>query len=178
MGFPCRQFRIKTCRRMMNDAAHEKLSTWEVEYLDVLRGIPETVRKVPPASNYRPSYWKSEPKTHNTRSRTRCKPGVFTPKRSSSEGSGSDAGSPSPSMTAARRSRPGPPRERERTQASRGSRKDRQTTRTFCTMACIRGMVNQDPLDERCPNLQFHLQHPRGQRHSMGPQEFTRRLHR
>ena len=45
-------------------------------------------------------------------------------------------------------------------------------------MACIRGMVNQDPLDERCPNLQLHLQHPCGQRHSMGPQEFTRRLHR
>ena len=88
-------------------------------------------------------------------------------------------------MTAARHSRPGcgqgnkhqPPQGRERTQASQGSQKDRQTTQTFCTMACIRGMVNQDPLDERCPNLQFHLQHPCGQRHSMGPQEFTCRLH-
>jgi hypothetical protein len=34
--------------------AYDKLKTWEVEYLDVLRKIPETLRKDPPASNYRP----------------------------------------------------------------------------------------------------------------------------
>ena len=30
--------------------ANDKLTTWEVEYLDVLRQIPETLRKDPPAS--------------------------------------------------------------------------------------------------------------------------------
>lgn len=49
-----------------HDVAYDKLKTWEVEYLDVLRKIPETLRKDPPASNYRPSHWKLEPKTHNT----------------------------------------------------------------------------------------------------------------
>ena len=54
-----------------HDAAHDKLATWEVEYLDVLRKIPETLRKDPPASNYRPSHWKLEPETR-TQSRAHC----------------------------------------------------------------------------------------------------------
>ena len=186
LAFTLQALAAKAPSHEWHDAAHEKLSTWKVEYLDILRDILETVRKDPPASNYRPSHWKPEPKTHNTRSRTRCKPGVSTPKPSSSEGSDSDAFSPSPSTTAARRCRSGrgqgnkrqPPRGHEKTQAGRVSQKDKQTTRTFCTMACIRGIVNQEPLDKSCPNLQLHMQHPCDQRHSMGPQEFTRRLHR
>ncbi|CAG8904114.1 unnamed protein product [Penicillium egyptiacum] len=35
-------------------------------------------------------------------------------------------------------------------------------------------MVNRDPLDKEYPNWNLHG----GQRHTMGPQEFTRRLHR
>lgn len=66
------------------------MTTWEVEYLDVLRQIPETLRKDPPASNYRPLHWKRDPKIHNTRSRARCQPRVSTPKHSSTDGSGSD----------------------------------------------------------------------------------------
>jgi hypothetical protein len=143
------------------------LSTWEIEYLDVLRDIPETVRKEPPASNYRPSNWKPYPKTHNTRSRARCQPGLSTPKRSSSEGSSSDEESPSPSTTAAVRSRSSrgqgekhqPTGGREGTQSGRDSGRHRQTTRPYCTMACIRGIINREPLDKGCPNLQDHLQH-------------------
>lgn len=167
-----------------HDTAHKKLSTWEVEYLDVLREIPETIRKEPPASNYRPSYWKHYPRTHNTRSPARYQPGVSTPKHSSSEGSGSDEELSSPSSTAAVRSRSGRGRDNERqptsgreeTQSGRDSRKDRQTTRPYCTIACIQGIINRDHLDKGCPNLQDHLQHS-GQRHSIGPREFTRRLH-
>lgn len=167
-----------------HDTARD-LSTWKIEYLDVLRDIPETVRKEPPASNYRPSNWKPYPRTHNTRSRARCQPGLSTPKRSSSEGSGSDEESPSPSTTAAVRSRSSrgqgkkhqPTGGREKTQSSRDSRKHRQTIRPYCTMSCIRGIINREPLDKGCPNLQDHLQHSSDQRHSMGPQEFTRRLH-
>ena len=186
LAFTLQALAAKAPSHEWHDTARKKLSTWEVEYLDILRSIPETVRKDPPASNYRPSNWKPEPKIHNTRSRTRCKPGMSTPSHSSSEGGDSDAGSPSPSATAAGRSRSGrgqgnkhqPPRGHERTQAGRVSQKDKQTTRTFCTMVCIRGIVNQEPLDKRCPNLQLHMLHPCSQRHSMGPQEFTRRLHR
>lgn len=51
-----------------HDTADEQLSTWNVEYLDVLRNIPETIRKSPPSSNYRSSHWKRKPKTHDIRS--------------------------------------------------------------------------------------------------------------
>ncbi|CAG8037008.1 unnamed protein product [Penicillium nalgiovense] len=169
-----------------HDAAHDKLKTWEVEYLDVLRKIPETLLKDPRASNYRPSHWKLEPKTHNTRSRARCKPDMSTPKHSSTEGSGSDEESHSPSIAAAARSRSSRGRgnnrqstkESESTRAGRDnkqtSRKDGQSTRPYCTIACIRGIVNREPLDKECPNWKLHG----GQRHSIRPQEFTRRLHR
>ncbi|PLB43838.1 hypothetical protein P170DRAFT_459415 [Aspergillus steynii IBT 23096] len=72
------------------NTANKKLTEWEVKYLDVLRDIPEIIRKEPPPSNYRPSHWKREPKTHYTRSRARCDPDVSTPKGSPSEGSNSD----------------------------------------------------------------------------------------
>ncbi|CAG7940291.1 unnamed protein product [Penicillium salamii] len=169
-----------------HDAAHDKLKTWEVEYLDVLRKIPDTLRKDPRASNYRPSHWKPELKTHNTRSRARCQPDMSTPKHSSTEGSGSDEESHSPSIAAAARSRSSRGRgnnrqstkESESTRAGRDnkptSRKDGQSTRPYCTIACIRGIVNREPLDKECPNWKLHG----GQRHFMGPQEFTRRLHR
>ncbi|KAL2793211.1 hypothetical protein BJX66DRAFT_326258 [Aspergillus keveii] len=68
--------------------------TAEVEYLNVLRDIPETIRKEPPSSNYRPSHWKPILKTHNTRSRARCNPGISTPQSSPSEDSDSDNGCP------------------------------------------------------------------------------------
>ncbi|KAJ5041339.1 hypothetical protein NUH16_011175 [Penicillium rubens] len=169
-----------------HDMAHDKLKTWEVEYLDVLRKIPETLRKDPPASNYRPSHWKLEPKRHNTRSRARCQPNMSTPKHSSTEGSGSDEESYSPSIAAATRSRSsrGQGNNRQSTKESESarvgrdnkqtSRKDGQSTRPYCTIACIRGMVNRDPLDKECPNWKLHGD----QRHSIGLQEFIRRLHR
>ncbi|CDM29859.1 unnamed protein product [Penicillium roqueforti FM164] len=110
---------------------------------------------------------------------------MSTLKHSSTEGSGSDKESYSPSIAAATHSRSSRDRgnnrqstkESESTRASRGnkqtSRKDRQSTRPYCTIACIRGMVNRDPLDKECPNWKLHS----GQRHPMGPHEFTRRLH-
>ncbi|KAI9043620.1 uncharacterized protein KD926_003390 [Aspergillus affinis] len=168
------------------DVAHDKLTTWEVEYLDVLKDIPETLRKDLRSSNYRPSHKKRDRKTHNTRSRGRCQPDESTPKHSSPEGSGSDQESQLPSAAAASRSRLSCSRGNnrqstkgsERTRAGRDkkqtSRKDRHSTRPYCTIACIRGMVNREPLGHKCPNWKLHGSH----RHSMGPQDFTRQLHR
>ncbi|KAJ6050450.1 uncharacterized protein N7446_010559 [Penicillium canescens] len=111
---------------------------------------------------------------------------MSTPKHSSTEGSGSDAESHSPSIAAAARSRSSRGRghkhqstkESESTRAGRDnkqtSREDGQSTRPYCTIACIRGIVNRGPLDKECPNWKLHG----GQRHSMGPQEFTHQLHR
>ncbi|PYH88799.1 hypothetical protein BO71DRAFT_403570 [Aspergillus ellipticus CBS 707.79] len=172
------------------DTAHDQLTTWKVEYLDVLREIPETVRsRGPPTLIYRPSHWKFEPKKHNTRSRARCQSGISTPKHSSAEGSGSEEESHSPSTAAAARSQAS----LKKSSHSRGSKQrsggrhgaagqssqeNGQVTRAYCTMNCIRGIVNRGPLDKECPNLQSHSQHPSSHRHLIGPAEFTRRLHR
>ncbi|GAB0138454.1 hypothetical protein EsDP_00006689 [Epichloe bromicola] len=187
-----------------HDMARDKLTTWEVEYLDVLKEIPETERKGkgPRSSNYRPSHWKRDRKVHNTRSRAprgkrdrkvhntrsraRCQPDASTSKPKSPEGSESDQESQSPSAAALSRGRKSRSRGNnrqstkgsERTQAGRDkkqtSRNDRHSTRPYCTISCIRGMVNREALDHKCPNWKLHG----GQRHSMGPQEFTRQLHR
>ncbi|KAI3283602.1 hypothetical protein DTO002I6_9486 [Penicillium roqueforti] len=111
---------------------------------------------------------------------------MSTPKHSSTEGSGSDEESYSPSIAAATRSRSsrGQGNNRQSTKESESarvgrdnkqtSRKDGQSTRPYCTIAYIRGMVNRDPLDKECPNWKLHGD----QRHSIGLQEFIRRLHR
>ena len=164
-----------------HDAAQEKLSTWKVEYLDVLQGIPPSVRKEPPSSEYKPLSWKPVQRSpYNTRSRTHCQPGRVTPERKSSEGSSSDSDLPSPSVvrSASRRSGRGG---RGRGQSSRGQRKPpssrdsagETTTRQYCTMKCIRGLATRDRLDPACPNVHEHGT----ERHSLSPREFTRRLH-
>ncbi|KAI2789392.1 hypothetical protein POX_d04880 [Penicillium oxalicum] len=169
-----------------------KLTTWEVEYSDVLKKIPETLRKDPPASNYRPSHWKRTTKIHNTRSRARCQPHVSPTKHLSTEGSDSEEGLHSPSTAAASRRRLSrgrgnnrhskgrgrrPRNDRNRKQTSRKNGQDAQDEQSilpFCTIACIRGIVNRGPLDKKCPNWKLHGSHT----HSIGPQEFTRQLDR
>lgn len=139
-----------------HDMAHDKLTTWEVEYLDVLKDFPETLRKDPRSSNYRPSHWKRDWKVHNTLSRSRSRPDESTSTHSSTENSSSDQESQSPSATAASRSRLSRSRGNnrqstkgsERTRAGRDkkqtSQKDRHSTRPYCTIACIRGIVNRE----------------------------------
>lgn len=56
----------------------DKLSTWDVDYFDILRGIPEHLREHPPEFNYRPSPWKAVRKVYNTRSTARLLPGMAT----------------------------------------------------------------------------------------------------
>lgn len=172
-----------------HDTAHGKLSTWEVEYLDVLRDIPETIRKEPPPSVYRSSSWKSFHKTYNTRSRRRCRPDPMTPEGPLSGGSGSDDDLPSPSTSAAARNRGDHSRNsrknhfggRRQGQSGRSGRHGTSTqqaglmhaVRPYCTMKCIRGLANGDHLDQECPNVH---EHGVG-RHSITSRELTRRLH-
>ncbi|KAL2846620.1 hypothetical protein BJY01DRAFT_234520 [Aspergillus pseudoustus] len=165
------------------DTADKQLSTWKVEYLDILRDIPETIRKEPPSSNYRPSNWKPNLKTHNTRSRACCQPDLSTPNGSPGESSHSDEDVPSPSTTAAaRRSSRRKGSEHQSTGGRKRAQPGQRTKQTptqntvqrpYCTMACIRGLVNEGPLNKECPNWQRHG----SQRHPMGPREFTRKLH-
>ncbi|KAL2802113.1 hypothetical protein BJX63DRAFT_441397 [Aspergillus granulosus] len=134
-----------------HDTADEQLSTWKVEYLDVLRHIPETIRREPPPSNYRPSHWKPLPKTHNTRSCARCNPEVSTPECSPSESSGSDKEPPAPSTALA---------------TCRSSR--RKGNECQLTGGCEQ--VSRDRKKKEEPS--------QSNWHSMDPCEFTHKLHR
>ncbi|KAJ5275771.1 hypothetical protein N7524_001924 [Penicillium chrysogenum] len=178
LAFTLQALAAKAPSQKWHDTAHDELSTWKVEYLDILREIPETVRtQGRPTSNYRPSHWKFEPKRHNTRSRARCQPGNSTPKHSSTAAAArSQASRKKSSHDRSNKQRPGD--RRGRTEAGPNSQKNHQVTRAYCTMDCIRGIVNRGPLDKECPNLQSHLQHSSSHRHSIGPSEFTRRLQR
>ncbi|PWY66435.1 hypothetical protein BO70DRAFT_172968 [Aspergillus heteromorphus CBS 117.55] len=184
LAFTLQALAAKAPPQEWHDTADEQLSTWKVEYLDVLRHIPETIRKEPPPSNYRPSRWKPLPKTHNTRSRARCNPGVSTPEASPSESSDSDEELRSPSTApAARRSSRKKGSERQLTDTREQGSHDQKNKealsqnnmqRPYCTMNCIRGMATRGPLDNKCPNRQHHG----GQQHLMDLSEFTRKLHR
>jgi hypothetical protein len=133
----------------------------------VLKEIPETLRKEPKFSNYRPSHWKRESKIHNTRARARCQLDTSTPQHSPDEGSGSDEASHSPTAAAVQRNRSrrgGGNRESTRDNKrgrgggdnKRTSRKDGQSIRPYCTVACIRGMVKRDALDQS--HIKFSIQ--------------------
>ena len=91
LAFTLQALATKPPSQEWHNTAHDELSTWKVEYLDILQEIPETIQSQgQPTSNYQPSHWKIEPRRHNTWSRTRCQPGMLTPKHSSMEGSSSE----------------------------------------------------------------------------------------
>ncbi|RAH74742.1 uncharacterized protein BO66DRAFT_433856 [Aspergillus aculeatinus CBS 121060] len=149
-----------------HDTEHEELTTWKVEYLDILREIPETSRREGPATFiYRPSHWKFEPKTHNTRPRARLMKKIILRLPQQQRAAGRVEAGATNTQSFGQRDK------------AEKSQVDNQTTRTYCTMACIRGIVNRNPLDEECPNFRSHRQYPSSQRHSIGPADFTRRLH-
>ncbi|KAB8259407.1 hypothetical protein BDV32DRAFT_138936 [Aspergillus pseudonomiae] len=150
------------------DAARQNLSTWKVEYLNVLKDIPESVRKDPPSSEYKPSYWKPmERSPYHTRARGRCQPNQTTPQGSSGGSSTDEDDLPSPSPAPATRGRGSRGRGRGR------GRGQRSNTRHYCTMVCLRGLCTRGRLDPKCPNVHEHG----SGRHQINSSEFTRRLH-
>ncbi|KAK1656902.1 hypothetical protein BDP55DRAFT_568421 [Colletotrichum godetiae] len=142
------------------------LDTWAVEYDDVLRNIPETVRKGKEAraSPYKPQRWRGF-KRSPIGTRSRCK--RFDSNAKQREDSGDDEEGIPPSPTPTRSILGG---EKVLTKSSAGSAgrqiqenrhysqgkqmniKDRQ----FCTPQCLLGLANGWPPDECCPNFQDH----------------------
>ncbi|KAJ5946330.1 hypothetical protein N7454_003169 [Penicillium verhagenii] len=66
---------------------------------------------------------------------------------------------------------------REKFSHSRSDKNQSSNRYIYCTMDCIHGIVNGGPLDTKCPNLQSHLRYSSSDRHSIGPTDFTCRLH-
>ena len=120
----------------------DRLDTWAVEYDDVLRDIPESVRKnkTPRSSPHEPQRWegikRSQSPTHSTRSRP------------------DDANSG------------GPEAEQDDDSCGRGQGEQGQQKisniqgRSFCSQLCLLDLAQGRPMDEQCPNA-----HERGERH-------------
>jgi hypothetical protein len=70
LAFPLHALAAELPSQEWHDAAHEKLSTWNVEYMDVLQDIPEKILNDPSPFVYQSS-WESFRRPYTTRSRSR-----------------------------------------------------------------------------------------------------------
>ncbi|KAF9872599.1 hypothetical protein CkaCkLH20_09778 [Colletotrichum karsti] len=146
-----------------HDAA-AALDTWAVEYDDVLRNIPESVRKEARSSPYKPQRWKGF-KRSPIQTRSRCKqPDTDASGRDTSDDDEEDT---QPSPTPHRSSNKAAitlstggrsVRERGQLQDWQGGRTKqyRIQDRPFCTSECLRGLAYGGAIDKTCPNVKDH----------------------
>jgi tRNA A-37 threonylcarbamoyl transferase component Bud32 len=151
------------------------LVTWAVEYIDILKKIPETKRKEPRETSYKAAHWKgffrSPIRTRSRRAATCKKPVDNQVLESSSESDDNDTPptpTPKPSTAGRRRHRGQPAagqrgakRNQEQKDESRPIEKKaalipRIEDRPFCTQQCLLGLANAGELDDQRPNLRDH----------------------
>ncbi|EKG09444.1 hypothetical protein MPH_13515 [Macrophomina phaseolina MS6] len=162
--------------------ARRSLDTWVVEYIDVLKKIPETERKKTRETfSYQPSRWIASSGSR-VKTRSQCLPiddqaGAQRDDDDDDAGDGDGWGhSMAPSPTPQRKTRSqtgqGSSRRRQgekRSAAGKGTSraattaaakpttpKPRLEDRPYCTHECLLGLVRGGPLDQHCPNVQFH----------------------
>ncbi|KAF4120925.1 hypothetical protein GMORB2_2411 [Geosmithia morbida] len=145
------------------------LDTWAVEYEDVLKNIPETVRKGKkrPASPYQPQRWRGF-KRSPIRTRSRCQP---PDKSAGSQGNSDDGGGEAPPSPTPNRPAQSKDKGNTRTAVSSAGKrgqpglenqqKDQSTRqriqdRPFCTQRCLLGLANGGQTDKSCPNFEDH----------------------
>ncbi|KAH6696536.1 hypothetical protein BKA61DRAFT_623125 [Leptodontidium sp. MPI-SDFR-AT-0119] len=169
-AFALNAFAAKAPGQSWHDAA-AGLDTWAVEYIDILKKIPETVRKAPPHSPYKPGRWKG---FFRSPIRTRARGLTLTCNDkvdhllSNSSGEGDDNNNP-PSPTPKRPSNVRKPRGSASAQRSGEKRIPNQGQDTseavsepniadqpYCTQKCLIGLASDGALDEHCPNLKDH----------------------
>jgi hypothetical protein len=152
------------------------LETWAVEYIDILKKIPETERKAPRSSPYNASRWKGFKRSPiKTRSRllaATCNKSIDDQAREKSDEDDDTPPTPTPNRTTRPRigqgkARPEKPRRTSRQSKSNTTGQEveevsttRIKDRPFCTQKCLLGLATGGALDEQCPNLRDH-----GKRH-------------
>ncbi|KAI8397390.1 hypothetical protein FOFC_20662 [Fusarium oxysporum] len=143
--------------------AADQLDTWAVEYDDVLRSIPATLRKAKRTTPYRAQRWKGFTRSP-IRTRSQCLP-LEDKKFQSSDDDNEDDESPSPtpnltgrSLGESRGTSSSETQVQGRVSDTQGNADQRQNIRDrpYCTHACLRGIASGGPLDERCPNIADH----------------------
>ncbi|KAI0400705.1 hypothetical protein F4802DRAFT_609898 [Xylaria palmicola] len=156
----------------------EDLDTWDVEFEDILRDIPETERKAPKASPYRAQRWKGFVRSP-IKTRSSCRLEDSNARPDSKDKSEDEEPPPSPSASRLLRSSKQAPASTGAAAkgAKRGGRsggrggtsgtpkeqiqKKTQTRiqdRAFCTQECLSGLASGGPIDGGCPNFGDHQQ--------------------
>ncbi|KAF6811218.1 hypothetical protein CPLU01_15154 [Colletotrichum plurivorum] len=162
-AFIVQALRAKPPPPSWHDAAAD-LGTWAVEYNDVLRNIPESVRKEARASPYKPQRWQGF-KRSPIRTSSRCK--QLDTNEGGRDESDDDERETQPSPTPRRStrstalwsSRTGLSREQGHNRRGRQEDQVRERTiqnRPFCTSECLRGLALGGSMDETCPNFKDH----------------------
>ncbi|OBT85169.1 hypothetical protein VE02_05617 [Pseudogymnoascus sp. 03VT05] len=148
------------------------LETWAVEYIDILKKIPETERKAPRSSPYNASRWKGFQRSPiKTRSRVlaaTCSKPVNDQAREKSDEDDDTPPTPTPNRSTRPRIGQVQAKPEKRQRASRGSKSNstaqeveevsttRIENRPYCTQKCLLGLAIGSALDEQCPNLRDH----------------------
>lgn len=164
-------------------AATQNVETWVVDYDEVLKGIPETERKEPPLSEYRPPQRLTPPpikwsprflRSHAPRRTVSgCEPhadDTNQPGRDSSEEPSDGDDHQNPAETPSRGPNPRRASERSAKPVQRGDPPRGGGSRMYCTQRCLLGLSRRGRLDETCPNLQSH--HGDGGHHRLDPESF------
>ncbi|KAG5978277.1 hypothetical protein E4U55_006302 [Claviceps digitariae] len=151
--------------------AIENLDVWPVEHHDILRDIPETVRKPQRVTPYKPSSKKGHP---SSPARTRsCRPHTDHTQRSNSEDRDSDGQTPCPpsrstiNSRGANASASNQNDTREAPSSESSALRDKIEDQSYCTNECLQGLAFGGSVDKKCPNAEYH-----GGKH-IEPDEFT-----
>lgn len=143
-----------------------KLELWAVEYVDILRMIPESDRKSRDPSAYKPGRWKPFVRSP-IRLRYRCAPaeeeaGIDSDHDSTGEEDETRPTTPTPHSNAQPSGRTKGTHRRSETDKHRKEVRDHRSTkipikeRLFCTHQCILGLLYGRLIDENCPNYSDH----------------------
>lgn len=157
------------------DRAKRELTRWKVEFIDVLRKIPETERLSRDASAYQPSEWVPSIRGSPARLRHRCSPLTTQLNSENGDSSGSESDGPHPSHASptpqiqtrsrAAVARPQNPRDDSGTRRDAASTKGhrgrartatRIEERPYCTHQCLLGLTQGLQIDAKCPNADEH----------------------
>ncbi|KAG9228961.1 hypothetical protein BJ875DRAFT_489361 [Amylocarpus encephaloides] len=152
------------------------LDTWAVEYIDILKKIPETIRKAPHHSSYKPGPWKgfsrSPIRTRARRLALACNNQVDdSPHDDGNEGDDNDdPPTPTPNRASRSGTNQGSSASARQPGTRRGPKKNdpneqaemevisrpRIEDRLYCTQQCLLGLASGGALDDHCFNLKDH----------------------
>jgi hypothetical protein len=127
-------FHMKNSTSTSEDVRHVSvyLKAWNIEYDDVLWGIPLTVRKDRSPTPYKAGRWRGFIGSR-VKTRSQCQP--TTDQRDSKAGKGEG----------------GKRKTEVQVEVSKSG-----TPRQYCTLQYLRGLVRRCPLDRKCPSVGEH----------------------